>query len=283
MLDRLRKSRFSYPLWVDSLDYCQSKLLHGAPIPWLQPGELGDFYFKMDGLFSSDCLLFDLGRAYFDLASLNATIRSAMGSKERSSHRLKVLLGDGSLRSQVLIALNATAAVAAATKATLVVSFPSPARWLTQASVFTLGSDFPPDVVPREIEAGAIYLADNLRGLSGLDIGAIVIDQGEYEQGTYDLLEANRPILNLASHYSWPVILRAQNKACWSFGSVVGVSASLGCCEPTIAEVGPWGIVSTLGIATSVASKLGSPAMVVIPLEGEPNEVMRAMAALSSL
>ena len=281
MLEGLAAARDGEPVWIDSLEYCQARILHDGALPWDNPAEIGDFFAKADSLFSSDAVLLDVGRAYSDLVGADVGIRTEMGARNRPGYALKVMLGDASLRSLLLDAAVAVAALASSRKRSLVISLPSPPRWLREAQrLRTWGSEVKGLVDQKELEAAAIYTADHLRALATLPIDAIVIDEGGRRDEAVNSLEAYRPILNVAKHFGWPVLHRADLDHCWSCAAVGGVVASLGCCAPAVPQAQPWGVVSELGASVAVYATGGSPAVLVVPKDGDPDDMRSQMASL---
>jgi hypothetical protein len=204
-----------------------------------------------------------------------------MGASHRPGHALKVMLGDASLRSRVLDAVVAVAGVATSRRRSLVVSIPSPLRWLREADrLATTVSHREGTVEQRQLDAAATYSADHLRALATVQIDAIVIDEGGRRDEAVASLEAYRPIVNIAAHYGWLVLHRSDLDRCWSTEAVQGVAASLGCCAPQSADTGPWGAVSMLSASAKVIARGGSPGLLVVPKDAEPNDVTSWMSAL---
>ncbi len=284
MLEELRTERLQDSLWVDSLSYCQAKVLRSGPVPWDNPAKIGDFFGKMDAIFASDAVLFDVGRAYADMTAALPAVRQAMGARDRPGYPLKVLLGESSLRTWVVDALIAVAAMAVARGREVAICVPSPPRWLREARMLTSGSS-PCDSLlsTEELEAAAIYVADGLRAFAGLRIDAVVVDEGGRTGETIDSLEAYRAIFNIAEHYGWSVLHRADLDACWHLDPVHGVAASLGRCAPSAQVTRPWGIVTALGASAALLSSGGAPAVTVVPGDADPVDVTRWMSALRSM
>jgi hypothetical protein len=281
MLERLAATRDGLPIWVDSLEYCQARILRNGALPWGSPAEIGDFFAKMDGLFSSDAILLDVRKAYAELVVTLPGLLAEMGASHRPGHALKVMLGDASLRSRVLDAVVAVAGVATSRRRSLVVSIPSPLRWLREADrLATTVSHREGTVEQRQLDAAATYSADHLRALATVQIDAIVIDEGGRRDEAVASLEAYRPIVNIAAHYGWLVLHRSDLDRCWSTEAVQGVAASLGCCAPQSVDTGPWGAVSMLSASAKVIARGGSPGLLVVPKDAEPNDVTSWMSAL---
>ena len=111
----------------------------------------------------------------------------------------------------------------------VVLSVPSPARWLAVAAAQAaeVGAEAgPPD--PDRAETAAMYTADFLRTFAGLGVDGLLLDEGPASAGELIHPEAYRPVLNVADHYGWPVLIRAGSAPAWPFGEVTGVAAWLG-------------------------------------------------------
>ncbi|MDA8102719.1 MAG: hypothetical protein M0Z34_07125 [Nitrospiraceae bacterium] len=284
MLEELQKERVGDSLWVDSLSYCQANVLRNETVPWDNPAKIADFFGKMDAIFASDAVLFDVGRAYTDMAASLPAVRQAMGARDRPGYPLKVLLGESSLRTRVVDALIAVAAMAVARGREVVICVPSPPRWLREARMLTSGSSpWDSPLSTAELEAAAIYVADGLRAFAGLRIDTVVVDEGGRTGEMIGSLEAYRAIFNLAEHYGWSVLHRADLDACWHLDPVDGVAASLGRCAPSTQLTRPWGVVTALSASATLLSSGGAPAVTVVPDDADPVDVTRWMSALRSI
>ena len=122
----------SQATWFDSLAYCRAKLLSGGPVPWDSPGEVAAFFGKTQGMFQSDALLVDVGDLLAWRVGHDGPLRAAMAARSRPGYALRTLLGDEQARA--VAAEVVTAVAASAGVAPVVLSVPSPARWLAVAA-----------------------------------------------------------------------------------------------------------------------------------------------------
>jgi hypothetical protein len=93
--------------------------------------------------------------------------------------------------------------------------------------------------------------------------------------------EAYRSVLNVADHYGWPVLIRADAAAAWPHGSIPGVTAWLG---PAAADVisGRWGVVAGAGFWDGDDPAPDAELVLVpVPAQADPEAVMKRGRALS--
>src|SRR5208337_5196475 len=164
----------SQATWFDSLAYCRAKLLSYGPVPWDSPGEVAAFFGKAQGMFRSDALLVDLGDLLAWRVGHDGLLRAAMAARSRPGYALRTLLGDERARA---IAQEAVTAIAAGSGATpVVLSIPSPARWLRVTAEQAGQEPVPPD--PDRADTAAMYIADFLRIFAGEGVDGLLLDEG---------------------------------------------------------------------------------------------------------
>jgi hypothetical protein len=270
----------SAPVWFDCTAYCREKLLDGGPLPWTSPGELSAFFGKGQGMFHSDALIVDVGDLFGARVAQDGSLAVAMAARTRPGFALRTLLADQDARD---VATDAMTALGTADRATpVVLSMPSPARWLALAAA---QAGTPPDapLQARHVEAAAMYVADLLRIFAGARVDGLVLDEGSAAQAALVDFECYRPVLNVAGHYEWPVWIRTDAAPCWPQGSVDGVAGWLGERAPDDAG-GPWGIVLAVdpGSAESVpATADGAAVLAVVAADADPDAVMGWVRRLS--
>jgi hypothetical protein len=267
----------SQAVWFDSLAYCREKLLSGESLPWRSPGDLAAFFGKAQGMFSSDALLVDLGDLYAQLVADDDGLRTAMAARARPGYALRVLLGDGPARD---IAQEAVAAVAAtAGVVPVVLSLPSPARWLTITAEQARQELTAPDA--DRAETAAMYVADFLRTFAASGVDGLLLDEGPTPADDLVDPEAYRSVLNVAAHYEWPVLVRSDIASAWPHGAVAGVAAWLG----TVAVGQPiarWGVVAGRDFWTGEdQTRQGDLVLAVVPVDADPEAVMQRVRALT--
>jgi len=273
----------SQATWFDSLAYCRAKLLSYGPVPWDSPGEVAAFFGKAQGMFRSDALLVDLGDLLAWRVGHDGLLRTAMAARSRPGYALRTLLGDEQARAVAAEAVTAVAASAGVVP--VVLSVPSPARWLAVAAAQAGAEAGPPD--PDRAETAAMYAADFLRTFAGLGVDGLLLDEGPASAGQLIHPEAYRPVLNVADHYGWPVLISAGSAPAWPFGEVTGVAAWLGSAPkcpaaPRPQADGRWGIVANAAFWTGTnPSAAADLVLAAVPAQADPDAVMQRVRALT--
>lgn len=263
------------PVWFDSLAYCREKLLAGEQVPWASPGELTAFTGKAQGMFRSDALLVDLAELYAWRAAADAALRTSMSARSRPGYALRTLLADEETRAIAVDALSAAAGAGGSTP--VVLSVPSPARWL---SVTAELAGQPADLPDADrADTAAMYIADFLRIFATAPVDGLLLDEGPTP--ATDLLHPDpyRPVLNVAAHYDWPVLMHAESAPAWPHGAVAGVAGWVGS-EPPDQPAGTWGLSATSKFWAGT-DPVGDPDLVlaVVPARADPESVMARVRA----
>jgi hypothetical protein len=265
------------PVWFDSLAYCRQKLLAGEPVPWGSPGELAAFAGKAQGMFRSDALLVDLTELYAWRAAADAALRTSMGARSRPGYALRTLLADEEARAIAVDALSAAAGASGSTP--VVLSVPSPARWLSVSAELAGQAADVPDA--DRADTAAMYLADLLRIFATAPVDGLLLDEGSAPAA--DLLhpDAYRPVLNVADHYEWPVLIYAESAPAWPHGAVAGVAGWIGS-KPPDRAAGTWGFSAAADFWAG-SDPAGDPDLVLaaVPAHADPESVMTRVRALS--
>jgi hypothetical protein len=264
---------------LDSLAYWRRRLLRGAGVPWASPGEVAAFFGTAQRTLRSDALLVDLSDVFAWRVGQDGDLPAAMAARSRPGFALRTLLADDRARA---VAAGATAAVAAGDAATpVLLSLPSPARWLAIAAQ-QAGGPAGGTPGPHHVEAAAMYVAGLLRAFATVRVDGHVLDEGAAPAGELADAERYQPVLNVAAHYGWPVWVRSDGTASWPQGRVPGVTGWLGRCAPEH-RVGPWGTVVAPDAALEAGppSELGDVVLAVVPETADPDAVMRWVARLA--
>jgi hypothetical protein len=263
-------------IWFDAADYGRAKLLAGGAVPWDSPAELSAFVAKLQGMFRSDAILADVADVFAQRAARDANLRAAMAARARPGYALRTLLADEQARGVAAEAVVALAATAGGVP--LVLTVPAPGRWLGAAAE-QAGAD-PGPIDADRAETASMYVADMLRTFGGLGVDGLLLDEGSAPRGGLIHPEASRSVLNVADHYEWPVLIRADAAGAWPHGSVPGVAVWLG---PAAADgaAGRWGVVAGPGFWDG-----GDPApdadlvLAPVPAQADPEAVMKRVRAL---
>ena len=264
--------------WFDAADYGRAKLLSDAAMPWDSPAELASFVAKLQGMFRSDAILADVAEVFAQRAARDAALRAAMAARTRPGYALRTLLADEQARGAAAEAVRALAATAGGVP--LVLAVPAPGRWLGAAAE-QAGSD-PGPVDADRAETAAMYVADMLRTFGSLGVDALLLDEGP--AGGDDLIhpEAYRSVLNVADHYGWPVLIRADAAVAWPHGSIPGITAWLGSAAAADVASGRWGVVAGPDFWAGGSPAPGADLLLVpVPAQADPEAVMKRVRALT--
>ena len=264
-------------IWFDSLAYCREKLLSGAPVPWGSPGELTALAGKAQGMFRSDALLVDLADLYAQRAAAGHELQAAMAARSRPGYALRTLLADERARAVAREAVTAIAAGAGATP--VVLCIPSPARWLLLTAEQAGQEAVPPD--PEHADTAAMYIADFLRIFAGDGVDGLLLDEGPAPADDLIDPEAYRPVLNIAGHYEWPVLICSSTVPAWPHGPVTGVAGWIGSSAPS-QVAGRSGILTGADFWAGAEPASGADLLLaVVPASADPGAVMQRVRAVT--
>jgi hypothetical protein len=268
------------PVWFDAATYGRARLLGDGDVPWHSPAELSSFFAKIAGMFHSDAILVDLADVFAQRTAADQQLRAAMAARSRPGYALRTLLGDEQARSTAAEAVQVLAATSGPVP--LVLTVPTPGRWLAAAAQQAGSDPGPPDAA--QAETAAIYTADFLRTFAGTGVDALLLDEGRVPAGELIHPEAYRPVLNVAGHYEWPVLIRTDAAAAWPHGPVPGVAVWLGSDPPTgpAGPSGRWGMVAGPEFWAGVTPPAEAGLVLApVPAEAEPEAVMKQVRALA--
>jgi hypothetical protein len=275
------------PIWFDAAAYGRAKLLGGGDVPWDSPGELSSFFAKIGGMFGSDAILVDVADMFAQRAAADQQLRAAMAARSRPGYALRTLLGDEQARGTAAEAVRVLAATSGSVP--LVLTVPAPGRWLV-AAARQAGSDpgapdaEPPDAEPPDAgqaETAAIYSADFLRLFAGTGVDGLLLHEGPVPAGELIHPEAYRPVLNVADHYEWPVLIQTDAAAAWPHGPVPDVAVWLGSAAPG-APAGRWGIIAGSDFWAGADPPTGADLVLApVPAAADPEAVMKRVRALA--
>ena len=265
------------PIWFDAAAYGRAKLLAGGDVPWSSPAELSSFFAKIGGMFRSDAILVDLADLFAQRAVADQQLRAAMAARSRPGYALRTLLGDEQARSTAAEAVRVLAATSGPVP--LVLTVPAPGRWMATAALQGGSDPGPPDA--GQTETAAIYSADFLRVFAGAGVDGLLLDEGQIPASQLIHPEAYRPVLNVADHYEWPVVIQTDAAAAWPHGPVPGLALWLGPAGPAQPS-GRWGIVA----GSDFWDGADPPAeadlvLAAVPAQADPEAVMKRVRALA--
>jgi hypothetical protein len=268
------------PTWFDAAAYGRARLLGGGDVPWTSPAELSSFFAKIGGMFRSDAVLVDLADLFAQRTAADQQLRAAMAKRSRPGYALRTLLADEQARSSAAEAVRVLAATSGPVPVVLTV--PTPGRWLVAAAQQAGSDPGPPDAV--QAETAAIYSADFLRMFADTGVDGLLLDEGRVPAGELIHPEAYRPVLNVADYYGWPVLIQTDAAAAWPHGPVPGVAFWLGSNPPAGPDEpsGRWGIVAGSDFWAGVEPSAEAPLVLdPVPADADPETVMTQVRALA--
>jgi hypothetical protein len=265
------------PIWFDAAAYGQAKLLGGGDVPWDSPAELSSFFAKIGAMFGSDAILVDVADIFARRLAADQQLRAAMAARSRPGYALRTLLGDEAARGTATEAVRVLAATSGSIP--LVLTVPAPGRWLAAAAREAGSDPGPPDT--GQAETAAMYSADFLRLFAGTGVDGLLLDEGRALAGELIHPEAYRPVLNVADHYEWPVLIRTDTAAAWPHGPVPDVAVWLGSAGPG-EPAGRWGIVADAGFWAGADPPTGAGVVLApVPAAADPEAVMKRVRSLA--
>jgi hypothetical protein len=264
------------PTWFDAAAYGRARLLGGGDVPWASPAELSSFFAKIGGMFRSDAVLVDLADLFAQRTAADQQLRAAMAKRSRPGYALRTLLGDEQARSTAVEAVRVLAATSGPVP--LVLTVPTPGRWLVAAAQQAGSDPGPPDAA--QAETAAIYSADFLRMFADTGVDGLLLDEGRVPAGELIHPEAYRPVLNVADYYEWPVLIQTDAAAAWPHGPVPDIVLWLGSAAPS-QPVGRWGVVADADFWEGADPSAGADlVLAAVPAEADPEAVMKRVRAL---
>lgn len=215
----------SIPLWVDGWNYGQHLLNNGRKAPWEDVGAFISFHKQLQGLVKSDVLTIEIGEFYDFWLEENLNLLTAMGEKRRLGYAMRTLLADPAARSHLHEVVKAVCDSNPGTP--VVLSMPSPRQWIASAHGRARNIDSV-DVTWEDAESASMYVADFLRYFSDCQVSGILLrDLTEKGPASEDDVLRYQPVINVAEHYKWQVILDGC-KGAFAPESSLGIALSLG-------------------------------------------------------
>ena len=264
------------PTWFDAAAYGRARLLGGGDVPWTSPAELSSFFAKIGGMFRSDAILVDLADLLAQRTAADQQLRAKMAARSRPGYALRTLLSDEQARGTAAEAVRVLAATSGAVP--LVLTVPTPGRWLVAAAQQAGSDPEPPDAA--QAETAAIYSADFLRMFADSGVDGLLLDEGRVPAGELIHPEAYRPVLNVAHYYEWPILIQTDAAAPWPHGPVPDIALWLGSAAPS-QPAGRWGVVADADFWEGAdASAEADLVLAAVPAEADPEAVMKRVRAL---
>lgn len=193
-------------VWLKSSAYTRRLLLGAGGDPWVGAAQYLAWFSQAQGLLRPDAAVVEVGELFDAWLARHPAVAAELGAKRRLSYPLRKLLEQEEPRRILAEVVEAVIANLRG-QTPLVLAMPSPAHWLHHANALAgrVGVELDPDGV----EDAAMYMADLLRSVSAHAVGGVLLEEhaGGGDMGAADL-ERYRPLINVARHYRWPLVLR---------------------------------------------------------------------------
>ena len=194
-------------LWLKSSGYARRLLAGAEGDPWQTPAAYLAFFAQAHGLLRPDVAVIEVADLYRSWTRRHPDLVADMGARRRVVVPLREMLDADGPRGVLNEVVEAVVAHMRG-RGPVVLAFPGPRAWLEEAKAIAGLADLAVD--DDAVEDAAMYVADLLRAVSRHPIAGVLLE----EDGTRDLdasgLAALRPILNVAEHYRWGVVLRGR-------------------------------------------------------------------------
>ncbi|KDA41502.1 hypothetical protein E0F15_16050 [Frankia sp. B2] len=195
-------------LVIDHDAYATAVLRQGSEIPWGDLAALTGHVAQVQALLDPDAVFVN-AEAFYD-AYLAATpdLVSALGKRSRTGYALRTLLGDEPAVERLVLTMRT---LADSTRRRVVLSVPSPARWLLRAHDRAgTGLD---EVSEDHADSASMYLAEWLGRLGSPPLGLLLLD-ARARRGDSATLEfperagGYTSLTNVAGHFDWTLAVR---------------------------------------------------------------------------
>jgi len=193
-------------VWLKSSAYTRKLLLGDGGDPWIDPAGYLAYFSQAHGLLRPDVAVLEVGELFDSWVQRNPTVKAELDAKRRAAYPLRRLLELSEPRDMLAQVVDAVIGNLRG-QTPLVLSMPSPALWLRQAAALAGRGDTPPD--PETIDDAAMYVADLLRAVSSFPVGGVMLEEHPDDDQMDEIaLERYRPLINVAAHYRWSLVLR---------------------------------------------------------------------------
>ena len=207
LIEKLPKPNGSGSLktWLQADAYAKRILLGSSQAnPWESVSSYVNWFSQAQNLTKSHVGIISIADVFDQKIQRDGGLEAKLGNRKKAKVALRRLLEIEDARGLINEVLSA---VLAQHTQPVVVSIPSPKAWLYHAA--QLAGLNVSEIAEEDIEDSAAYITDLLRALSSHQISGLLLEEMlEDSQWTDAQTQYYRPILNIARHYRWSVVLR---------------------------------------------------------------------------
>lgn len=225
-------------LWLKSADYARRILLGESVDPWSGAAQYLAFFSQAHALVKSDVAVLELGDLYDSFAANHPEWSEAVNKRRKPATALRRLLEPEAPRQLLSEVVEAVLSHLRG-QTPLVLSMPSPRRWINHANALT-GSDAM-EMSADDVEDGAMYIADLLRSVSQHPLSGVLLEEprnaGDFHA---DDLSHYQSMVNVIGHYRWSLALRLPDTATASaeelshFDAIISGSPEFTCAKAAV-------------------------------------------------
>lgn len=198
--------RINIRMWLKSFSYTKRLLVGESGDPWESASRYLAYFSQAQGLLKPDVAVLEVGELFDAWLRRNQAVRAELTGKRKLSYPLRKLLEQSQPRELLAETIEAVL-VQLRAQVPLVLSMPSPASWLHQANRAAGREAVEAD--QDSIEDSAMYVADLARAVSEAAVGGLLLEESPTNGNSAATdVELYRPLLNVAKHYRWPLVLR---------------------------------------------------------------------------
>lgn len=204
--------RGSIRIWLKAAAYTQRLLLGAATDPWHSGAQYLAYFSQAHALLKPDVAVLEVGDLYDGWnAAHPGELAAALGNRRKPVTALRKLLEPEAPRQTLAEVVEAVVANLRG-QTPLVLSVPSPRRWMKLANVLTGRTDI--EVTGDDVEDATMYLADLIRSVSAHPISGLLLEEGR-DAANFDADDLTRytAIVNVVRHYRWSLAVRLPGHA----------------------------------------------------------------------
>lgn len=196
----------SIRVWLKSSAYTKRVLLGAGSDPWASGALYLAYFSQAQGLLKPDVAVLEVGDLYDAWNAAHGDLAAAMGNRRKPVTALRKLLEPEAPR-QVLAEVVEAVLAHLRGQTPLVLSVPSPRRWMNHANRLTGRTDI--ELTGDDVEDATMYMADLIRTVSAHPISGLLLEEGRDDVDfSVDDLTRYQSIINVVRHYRWSVGLR---------------------------------------------------------------------------
>ena len=270
-------------LWIKSSAYSRRLLLGESGDPWENASTFLAYFSQAQGLLKPDVAVVEVGELFDSWLQRNPAAKAELSGKRKISYPLRKLLEQSQPRELLAEVIDAVLAHLRG-QIPLVLAMPAPGYWLHLVSRAIGRDDIEMD--SDTIEDSAMYVADLARSVSSAAVGGLLLEEFPSRQHPEPAdIELYRPLINVAKHYRWPLVLRIGEAGVVNNAALTDISAFIGSAA-TMPGTG-----AAAGVDVSAALWAGQPVPELtptqfyfceIPRDATPELVLDRLAGLKT-